>query len=156
MYGIPNMKLDKKIVERRVKLMEAEGVTFVTGADVGRDRRCEATACEENDAVVLACGASNPRDLPVPGRDAGERLLRGGLPEGHDEEPAQFQPRADGLFISAKDKNVVVVGGGDTGNDCVGTSIRHGAKPPSPRSRCCPARRKSAWKTTPGPSGPAS
>ena len=125
MYGIPNMKLDKEIVNRRLKLMAEEGVTFVTGADVGRTVDAK-KLLEENDAVVLACGASNPRDLPVPGRDASgvhfavdflkattKSLLNSNL--------------EDGLFISAKGKHVVVVGGGDTGNDCVGTSIRHGA-----------------------------
>ncbi len=125
MYGIPNMKLDKKVVNRRLKLMEQEGVTFVTGADVGRTIDAK-QLLTDNDAVVLCCGASNPRDLPVPGRDASgvhfavdflkattRSLLNSNL--------------ADGLFISAKDKHVVVVGGGDTGNDCVGTSIRHGA-----------------------------
>jgi len=125
MYGIPNMKLDKEIVNRRLKLMAGEGVTFVTGADVGKTVDAK-KLLEENDAVVLACGASNPRDLPVPGRDASgvhfavdflkattKSLLNSNL--------------EDGLFISAKGKHVVVVGGGDTGNDCVGTSIRHGA-----------------------------
>lgn len=125
MYGIPNMKLDKEIVNRRLKLMAEEGVTFVTGADVGKTVDAK-KLLEENDAVVLACGASNPRDLPVPGRDASgvhfavdflkattKSLLNSNL--------------EDGLFISAKGKHVVVVGGGDTGNDCVGTSIRHGA-----------------------------
>ena len=125
MYGIPNMKLDKEIVNRRLKLMAEEGVTFAIGADVGKTVDAK-KLLEENDAVVLACGASNPRDLPVPGRDASgvhfavdflkattKSLLNSNL--------------EDGLFISAKGKHVVVVGGGDTGNDCVGTSIRHGA-----------------------------
>lgn len=126
MYGIPNMKLDKEIVQRRIKLMEAEGVTFVVGADVGRTVDAK-QLLNDHDAVVLACGASNPRDLNVPGRDAAgvhfavdflkattKSLLNSNL--------------EDGLYISARDKHVVVVGGGDTGNDCVGTSIRHGAK----------------------------
>jgi len=125
MYGIPNMKLDKGIVERRVKLMEEEGVTFVTGADVGKTVDAKQLLLE-NDAVVLACGASNPRDLQVPGRDAS------GVHFAVDFLKATTRSLLnsnleDGLFISAKDKHVVVVGGGDTGNDCVGTSIRHGA-----------------------------
>ncbi len=126
MYGIPNMKLDKEIVRRRTELMAREGVTFVTGADVGGAVEAKALLAE-NDAVVLCCGAANPRDLAVPGRDADgvhfavdflkattKSLLNSNL--------------TDGAFISARDRHVVVVGGGDTGNDCVGTSIRHGAK----------------------------
>jgi len=125
MYGIPNMKLDKEIVNRRLKLMEQEGVQFVTGADVGRTVDAKALMAE-NDAVVLACGAGNPRDLSVPGRDAS------GVHFAVDFLKATTRSLLnsnleDGLFISAKGRRVVVVGGGDTGNDCVGTSIRHGA-----------------------------
>lgn len=126
MYGIPNMKLEKRIVQRRVDLMTAEGVEFRTGVDVGRDVSPD-QLFRDFDAVILCCGAAKPRDLNVPGRE-GEgvyfavdflksttgSLLDTGLKEG--------------TFVSAKEKNVVVIGGGDTGNDCVGTSIRHGCK----------------------------
>lgn len=124
MYGIPNMKLDKKLVERKVKVMAEEGVKFVTGADVGHGYKA-ARILREFDSVILACGASKPRDIEVPGRDANgiyfavdflksttKSLLNSGL--------------EDGTYISAKGKHVLVIGGGDTGNDCVGTSVRHG------------------------------
>ncbi len=126
MYGIPNMKLEKHIVERRINLMKAEGVTFVTGRNVGKDIPAE-ELLQQYDRVILACGASHPRDIRVPGREAQgihfavdfltsttKALLDNGLTEG--------------TYISAKDKNVLVIGGGDTGNDCVGTCVRHGAK----------------------------
>lgn len=126
MYGIPNMKLDKSVVQRRVDLMTKEGVTFVTGCNIGVDKSAQ-ELLDEFDAVVLCCGASNPRDLNNPGREAEgihfavdflrantKSLLDSGL--------------ADGKYISAKDKDVIVVGGGDTGNDCIGTCIRHGCR----------------------------
>ena len=124
MYGIPNMKLDKAIVQRRLDLMAAQGVEFRTGVDVGRDVDAR-TLLGEYDAVVLCCGAANPRDLDVPGRAAKgiwfavdflketTRSLLNGTLDGGD-------------YPSAKGKDVVIVGGGDTGNDCVGTCIRHG------------------------------
>ncbi len=124
-YGIPNMKLDKKVIDRRLELMEAEGIEFVTNANVGENVSAE-KLMKEYDAVVLACGASNPRDINVPGRDAKgiyfavdfltattKSLLDSGF--------------ADKKFIPAKGKHVIVIGGGDTGNDCVGTCIRLGA-----------------------------
>ena len=124
MYGIPNMKLEKWVIDRKVDVMKKEGVTFVTGADVGRNYRVNKIR-KEFDRIILACGASNPRDIDVPGRDSAgiyfavdflkattKSLLDSGL--------------EDGSCISARDKHVLVIGGGDTGNDCVGTSIRHG------------------------------
>ncbi|MBQ1659506.1 MAG: glutamate synthase subunit beta [Clostridia bacterium] len=126
MYGIPNMKLEKHIIERKVNIMKAEGITFVTNTNVGADITAD-DIMKQYDKVILACGASHPRDINVPGRDAEgiyfavdflrsttKALLDNGL--------------AEGTFISAKDKNVIVIGGGDTGNDCVGTCVRHGAK----------------------------
>ncbi len=131
MYGIPNMKLEKHIIERRVALMKAEGVTFITGANVGEDYEAD-KILKEYDSVILACGASNPRDIKAPGREAKgiyyavdflksatKDLLKAGTTKAG--EVAAFT-------ITAKDKNVLVIGGGDTGNDCVGTSIRQGAK----------------------------
>ena len=126
MYGIPNMKLEKSIVQRRLELMAAQGVEFRTGVDVGKDISPEELR-RDFDAVVLCCGAANPRDLDLPGRE-GEgvwfavdflkettrALLDTGLQEG--------------TYPSAKGKHVVIVGGGDTGNDCVGTCIRHGCE----------------------------
>ena len=124
-YGIPNMKLDKRIVDRKVAVMKAEGVEFVTGVNVGKDVKA-AKLLKEYDRVVLACGSSNPRDIKAPGREANgiyfavdflksttKSLLNSGL--------------KDKDYISAKGKHVVIIGGGDTGNDCVGTCIRHGA-----------------------------
>ena len=126
MYGIPNMKLEKSIVQRRLDLMAAQGVEFRTGVDVGKDISPEELR-RDFDAVVLCCGAANPRDLDLPGRE-GEgvwfavdflkettrALLDTGLQEG--------------TYPSASGKHVVIVGGGDTGNDCVGTCIRHGCE----------------------------
>ena len=126
MYGIPNMKLDKSVVLRRIHLMEQEGVNFVYNANVGENLDAQ-EILDQYDAVVLCCGASNPRDLSAPGRDAqgiyfAVDYLRANtkslLDSGH----------SDGSFIDAKGKNVLVVGGGDTGNDCVGTAIRQGCK----------------------------
>ena len=126
MYGIPNMKLEKRFIERKIDVMKAEGITFKTNVNVSRDITAE-ELMQEYDRVILCCGASHPRDITVSGRDADgvyfavdflksttKALLDNGL--------------QDGTYISAKDKNVIVIGGGDTGNDCVGTCVRHGAK----------------------------
>ena len=125
-YGIPNMKLEKHIIDRKLDIMKEEGIEFVTNANVGENIKAKKLMADY-DAVVLACGAANPRDINAPGRDANgiyfavdfltattKSLLDSGL--------------KDGRYISAKDKNVIVIGGGDTGNDCVGTCIRHGCK----------------------------
>ena len=126
MYGIPNMKLQKEVIDRKINVMKEEGIEFVTGANVGKEVK-PAKLLKEYDRVILACGAKNPRDINAPGRDANgiyfavdfltsttKSLLDSGL--------------QDGKYISAKNKNVIVIGGGDTGNDCVGTCIRHGCK----------------------------
>ncbi len=126
MYGIPNMKLDKAIVQRRVDLLAEEGIKFLTSTAVGVDVSAKKLR-GEFDALVLCCGATNPRDLPIPGRDLKgvhfameflhantKSLLDSGL--------------SDGNYISANDKHVIVVGGGDTGTDCVGTAMRHKCK----------------------------
>lgn len=122
MYGIPNMKLDKKIIERRIELMKAEGVEFKTNTDVGKDMNA-ARLIKKYDAVILACGASHPRDIQAEGRDAA------GIHFAVPYLTAATKAVLSGTEteISAKGKNVIVVGGGDTGNDCVGTSIRQGA-----------------------------
>ena len=126
MYGIPNMKLEKWVIDRRVDILKEEGIEFVTGCNVGVDITAEELAARY-DAVVLCCGAKQARDLSVPGRDADgvyfavdyltsvtRSLLDSGL--------------TDGKAVSAAGKNVLVIGGGDTGNDCVGTAIRQGCQ----------------------------
>ena len=126
MYGIPNMKLEKHIIDRKIKVMEEEGIKFVTNTDIGKNKKA-AELLKEFDRVVLACGASNPRDINAPGRDAK------GIYFAVDFLTAATKSLLDSNFedkkyIDTKGKNVIVIGGGDTGNDCVGTSIRFGAK----------------------------
>jgi glutamate synthase (NADPH) small chain len=126
MYGIPNMKLEKQLVERRINLMREEGVKFVTNADVGRDFPAT-DLLKEYDAVVLSGGATKARDLPIEGRDLkGIHLAMEFL---HANTKSLLDSRhEDGAYISAQGKHVVVIGGGDTGTDCVGTSMRHGCR----------------------------
>lgn len=126
MYGIPNMKLEKRIVERKIKVMEAEGVRFVTGADVGKDVKAE-KLLKDFDRVILACGASNPRDIKAPGRDAGGIYFAVDFLKANTKSLLDSDFK-DGKFVNVRGKNVIIIGGGDTGNDCVGTSIRHGCK----------------------------
>ncbi|KAI0093569.1 NADPH-dependent glutamate synthase [Irpex rosettiformis] len=126
MYGIPNMKLDKNVVQRRLDLMAAEGVTFVPNAHVGRDIDVNEIRAQ-NDAVVICTGATWPRDLKIPNREAdgihfAMEYLQLNTKSLLDSE------LGDGSYISAKGKDVIVIGGGDTGNDCIGTAMRHGAK----------------------------
>lgn len=142
MYGIPNMKLEKHIIERRIELMKEEGVIFVTNADVGNTYKVSKLK-KEFDSIILCCGASNPRDINASGRDAGGiyfavdflgAVTKSLLDEKAVDDnyiPADFLNgkgvalKGDG-FVSVKGKDVLVIGGGDTGNDCVGTSIRLG------------------------------
>ena len=126
MYGIPNMKLEKHIVDRKIKVMEAEGIVFKTGVDVGKDIKAE-KLLKEYDRVVLACGASNPRDISVPGMDAKGIYFAVDFLKANTKSllDSDFE---DKKYVDTKGKNVVIIGGGDTGNDCVGTSIRHGCK----------------------------
>ncbi|MGI9328258.1 MAG: glutamate synthase subunit beta [Pseudomonadales bacterium] len=131
MYGIPNMKLEKHgVVERRVSLLEAEGVTFVTSANIadGKGGSMDINALrKECDAVLLATGATAPRDLPIPGRELeGVHFAMEFLTV--NTKSLLDSSHADGNYISAKDKQVIVIGGGDTGTDCIGTSLRHGCK----------------------------
>ena len=121
MFGIPNIKLDKAIVRRRVELMTAEGVEFRTNFNVCADNAAE--ILEEYDAVVLCCGSKTPRDLPAPGREAQ------GIHFAVDYLTAATKKvigETEDFAITARDKHVIIVGGGDTGNDCVGTAIRQG------------------------------
>ncbi|KAI9749987.1 MAG: glutamate synthase [NADH] [Chaenotheca gracillima] len=126
MYGIPNMKLDKNVVQRRVDFMADEGVIFKTGVFIGQDVTLQGLR-DENDAVVIATGATVARDLPIPNRNIdGIHFAMQFL---HRNTKSLLDSNLqDGEYISAKDKHVVVIGGGDTGNDCIGTSVRHGAK----------------------------
>ena len=123
-YGIPCFKLDKSLIERRRKILEAEGIKFVTGCEVGKDISAEWLA-RENDAVVVAIGTPAARDLKIPGRELKGVHLALELLEGQNRFLTDEIPAAP---ISAKGKKVLVIGGGDTGSDCVGTSIRQGAK----------------------------
>lgn len=124
-YGIPDFKLEKSIVERRVKVMEAEGIRFQTKTNVGVDVSVD-TLREEFDAVLLAGGSTIPRDLGIPGRGLKGVHFAMDFLEQNNRRVAGKDLGSD--IIHAKDKNVVVIGGGDTGSDCVGTSNRHGAK----------------------------
>lgn len=126
MYGIPNMKLEKHVIERKINVMKEEGVNFVTNTDIGTNYKAS-KLLKEYDSVILACGASNPRDIKAPGRDAKgiyfavdflKRTTKSLLDSNFEDKK----------FVDVKGKNVIVIGGGDTGNDCVGTSIRLGAK----------------------------
>ena len=124
-YGIPDFKMEKHIVDRRVAQMEAEGVTFHYGANIGVNTPAE-DLVKTYDAVVLAGGAEEPRDLPIPGRDLdGIHFAMDFLPQ--QNRRVSNEPQADNKPILATGKNVVVIGGGDTGSDCIGTSIRQGA-----------------------------
>ena len=127
-YGIPNMKLEKQYIDRKLAVMEEEGVEFRLNCNVGKDVK-PAALLKEYDRILLACGASNPRDIKAPGRDAeGIYFAVDFLKSTTKALWANDMKLKDGTYISAKGKNVIVIGGGDTGNDCVGTSVRHGAK----------------------------
>lgn len=126
MYGIPNMKLEKHIIDRKIDVMKAEGVEFVTNTDIGKDIKA-ADIIKKYDSVVLACGAANPRDINAPGRDAKGIYFAVDFLKATTKSLLDSNLE-DGKYISAKGKNVVIIGGGDTGNDCVGTSMRHGCK----------------------------
>ncbi|KAL1836953.1 hypothetical protein VTJ49DRAFT_4448 [Mycothermus thermophilus] len=126
MYGIPNMKLDKRIVKRRTDFMEAEGVVFRCGVSVGEDVTLKELKAQ-NDAVIIATGATVARDLPIKGRNL--KGIHFAMEFLHKNTKSLLDSGLeDGAYISAKNKHVVVIGGGDTGNDCIGTSVRHGAK----------------------------
>ena len=126
MYGIPNMKLDKSVVERRIKLLEDEGVEFRLGCAVGTDYPA-VKLVTEYDAVVLATGATKPRSLNVDGNNLKGVYYAVDFLKSSTKSLLDSNFK-DNNYISAKDKNVVIIGGGDTGTDCVATSIRHGAK----------------------------
>jgi glutamate synthase (NADPH/NADH) small chain len=126
MYGIPNMKLDKDVVDRRIDLLRSAGINFVTNADIGNNVDAD-QLCREHDAMLLATGATVPRDLDVPGRQldgvhfAMDFLTRNTM----SLLDSQLE---DGKHIDAAGKKVIVLGGGDTGTDCIGTALRHGCE----------------------------
>jgi len=126
MYGIPNMKLEKALVDRRVDLMREVGIEFVTDANVGVNVDAQRLLAE-NHALLLATGATRPRDLPVPGRELDGVHFAMDFLTANTSSLLDSQ-LANGDYISAKDKHVIVIGGGDTGTDCTGTSLRHGCK----------------------------
>lgn len=152
-YGIPDFKLDKGVLQRRIDLMTEEGVTFVTNANVGVNVSVSSLR-EENDAIVLAGGSTVPRDLPIPGRDArGIHFAMDFLVQNNKRVAGERIPENEEILATGK--HVLVIGGGDTGSDCVGTAIRHRAasvtqiellpKPPATRTE------KTAWPTFAGP-----
>ncbi len=126
MYGIPNMKLEKSAILRRIEIMEQEGVKFEANMDFGKNLTLEELE-SKFDAIVLCCGAKKARDLALPSREAEGIYLAVDFLADTTKSLLESGLKA-GTYVSAKGKNVVVLGGGDTGNDCVGTSIRHGAK----------------------------
>ena len=126
MYGIPNMKLEKNLIERRIQIMREEGIEFRVNQDVGKTVS-PADLVSGFDAVLLATGATVARDLNIPGREGdGVHLAMAFLTA--NTKSLLDSNLADGQYISAKDKHVIVIGGGDTGTDCIGTSLRHGCK----------------------------
>lgn len=149
-YGIPDFKLDKSIIDRRIKLMEEEGVKFVKNTEVGKDYSIEDLKNDFN-AVILTCGSTVPRDLKLEGRELkGIHFAVDYLSQQNRKNASKI---INGEEISAKDKVVIVIGGGDTGSDCIGTAVRQGAKkvyqyeimpkPPVDRDRTMP------WPTFP-------
>jgi len=144
-YGIPDFKMEKYHIDRRVTQMEAEGVVFKTGINVGKDISANELR-NSYDALVLAIGSETPRDLPVEGRE-----LKGVIYAMDFLTKNNKKVAGDTIeIISAKDKNVIVIGGGDTGSDCVGTSNRHGAKSVT-QIEIFPEPPKSRDKSTPWP-----
>lgn len=130
-FGIPDFKLDKSVVERRIQLMEAEGIEFKCGVNVGVDIKAKQLQ-KDYDAVILAGGATAPRDVPINGRDLNGVHFAMDFLSANTSKVQKLKlesHKGEGIeSVWATDKNVVVIGGGDTGSDCVGTSNRHGAK----------------------------
>lgn len=126
MYGIPNPHLDKKVVQRRIDLLEKEGVQFITRTEVGVSFPAR-KLLQDFDASVLCCGATEPRDLPIEGKNLKGIHFAMEFLTLNTRSLLDSQHR-NGQYISAKDKNVIVIGGGDTGTDCVATALRHGCK----------------------------
>ncbi len=126
MYGIPNMKLDKAVIERRIRILKKEGIHFFTNENI-RTKKAAEDILKKYDAVVLCCGASQPRDMNVEGRDAEGIYFAVDFLTSTTKALLDHDMK-EGTYISAEGKDVVIVGSGDTANDCVGTAIRHGAR----------------------------
>ena len=120
------MKLSKSVVNRRIKLLQDSGINFYTNIDVGADLTAEEIMKQYN-AVLLATGATIPRDLEIPGRELNNVYFAMEFLTAHTKSLFNSS-LADNAYINAKDKNVIVIGGGDTGTDCIATAIRHGCK----------------------------
>lgn len=126
MYGIPNMKLEKRFIERRLDLMKASGIKFVLNTEVGKDIKAQELV-DNYDAVVLCAGASKARGLEVEGKELKGVHFAVDFLKANTKSLLDSN-LGDGSYISAKGKNVIIIGGGDTGTDCVATSIRHGCE----------------------------
>ena len=153
-YGIPNMKLGKDVVQRRIDLMTAEGIEFITGVAVGDGEQGSTDAQEllnAFDAMLLTTGATRPRDLPIEGRELqGVHFAMDFLTA--NTKSLLDSKHEDGTYISAKNKHVIVIGGGDTGTDCIGTSLRHGCAS-LVNFEIMPEPPEGGPMATPGPSG---
>lgn len=126
MYGIPNMKLDKEVVNRRVTILKDEGINFITNTDICKDNELKEKILKDYDAIVLATGATKPRDLNVPGRKL--KGIEFAVDYLKENTRSLLNKKNSDNFISCKNKNVLIIGGGDTGTDCVATAIRQGCK----------------------------
>lgn len=124
MYGIPTMKLNKEVVQRRVNILEQEGVKFIPNVEIGKDLPATILA-QENDAMLICTGATKPRDLEIPGRDL--KGIHFAMEFLETWQKHQHGDSIDYKYISAKGRNVIIIGGGDTATDCIGTSFRQGA-----------------------------
>ena len=151
-YGIPEFKMEKAVLDRRLKIMEQEGIMFQTNANVGVDVTRDALQ-RDFDAIVLACGATAARDLPIPGRELkGIHFAMEYLPQ--QNRKCEGDTIADDEFISAAGKHVVIIGGGDTGADCLGTAHRQGAQVRAPARDAAASRRETRTADNPWPQWP--
>ena len=125
-YGIPNMKLSKSLLKRRVNLLESQGIEFRTNINVGIDLSADEIK-KEYDAVLIATGSTTPRDLNIPGRESNNIYFAMDFLT-QNTKSLLNSSLSDGNYIDAKDRDVIVFGGGDTGTDCIATAIRHGCK----------------------------
>lgn len=126
MYGIPNMKLEKEVILRRISHMEKEGIKFILNTDIKTKEDAD-KLMKEYDTIILACGASSPRDIKAPGREGEDIHFAVDYLKSVTKSLLDSNLK-DGQYINARDKNVLIIGGGDTGNDCVATAMRQGAK----------------------------
>jgi len=149
-YGIPNFKLNKNIIDRRLSLLEEEGIIFKPDMEIGKTISGN-EILDQFDAVCIAIGAGHPRDINPKGRELKGIYFAHGFPFRNKNRKIMGDEITNPETITAKDKYVLVIGGGDTGSDCVGTSIRQGAKKLL-RSKSCPNLRSAKIRTRRGPS----